>query len=129
MLDPHRDANLRPYASPGKFEGGLAIDEYAYALSLEGCDDECGSVAENGVWYGMLTGIGEPAATARIDLELTPDECAYLVNCAGCIVSENDQGFVSVEWYDAGQDKLLVEHWDAIASDMEETAEDRDEDY
>lgn len=124
---------LRPYPNPGKFEGGLIIDQLAYTLSLDGADDECGSV-EEGCWHGQLCGpfksdgaFADVSATARLDLELTADELAYLAECAGCIVTENDQGFVSVQWFDAGQDEALLQSWDdAVAHHDNDDSDESD---
>lgn len=90
---------LRP-ASLGRFEGGLAINEYAWNLSLDGCDAERGDLTEGDGWEGLLLGGFEPCATARIELEMTEDEVLYLSKRGrSAIVSQNTSGFISVEWF------------------------------
>lgn len=85
--------DLRPYG-PGKFN--LVIDAYVYDLLLDGCDDDCGDVSEHGVWYGRLNG---PVKLDGPFADLTPGERSLLTTMAGCIVSEDSQGFVTVEYF------------------------------
>lgn len=118
--------NLRSYDGFGKFEGGLAIDPVAYDLSLNGCDNDCGDVSERGIWYGLLRGSLAPCATARLDNELNDEECAFMANAAGCIVSENDQGFVNVLWFDKSEANDMESQWSEIMASMEPADEAAD---
>lgn len=116
------EGELRPYPHPGKFEGGLVIDEAVYGI---GCwDEEAGDVQENGRWYGLLRdGIEEAQDDAP---ELTEFEREYLRGVAGAIVSENDQGFVSVDYFDTAE--ALEATWDRIEADLSPEDETDDDD-
>lgn len=114
--------SLRRYPHPGKFEGGLVIDELAYAATMDGCDGELGDVSEHGEWYGLVYGPIDPHEACGIDL--TDDERAYLLSTAGCIVSEDSQGFVGVDWYDT-KDKLEAV-WLGMCEEFEANCEDSD---
>lgn len=106
---------IRPYG-PGKFN--TILDAYVYDVSMDGAEVECGSVDENGVWYGVMRHghtifkDGDPSLE-----ELTPAERDLLMHCAGVILSENDQGFVSVEYFDT------MEELDAAWAEIEQEIE------
>ena len=102
---------IRPYG-PGKFS--TMLDSYVYQVSLDvGCDDEIGSVDEGG-WYGMMQG---GRAIFAADLELTAAERDMLDESAGVIVSEDSNGFVSVEYYATATE--LHDAWHAIEEEHE----------
>jgi hypothetical protein len=65
---------------PGKFEACGPVGEALYELSLDGCDDEFGSVDEGG-WYGLILDTGLACASYAI-------------------LSEDSQGFVEYGAYD-----------------------------
>src|SRR5574341_262370 len=91
---------LREYDRPGKYEGGLLLDQY---VAEQEVDDEQGNVSEDGVWYGLLRGdLVEGAVNLAIEHDdaLTPEERRFLNDIAGAIVSETDQGFVAVSYYE-----------------------------
>ena len=116
--------DLRRYPHPGKFEGGLSIDRFVYDVTSVGADDETGDVSEYGVWYCIIRGPFKLEG-AFVDFvpsvyyDMTPDERAFLASIAGCIVCENDQGFVSVEYHDTVES--LEDSWCAC---LEATSED-----
>lgn len=87
--------SIRPYG-PGKFD--TILDSFVYHYSLDGCDEEAGSVLENGMWYGLIQG------TMRFTEPLTPAERRLIDSTIGVIVSENDQGFFHVEYFDSEDD-------------------------
>ena len=114
---------IRPYGT-GKFD--TMLDAYVYAVSLDGgTDAECGSVHETGHWYGLMRHghtifrdhdpFQEPLNDAERDL---------LLSSAGCILSEDSQGFVSVEYFDtaAELDDAWAEIEAAHAADESEDA-------
>ncbi len=71
----------RKTTRPGKFESSGDIGEKLRDITLNGmCEDECGSVTENGHWYGLLTKTGIRGAS-------------------NAIVVESDQGFFDYETY------------------------------
>ena len=110
---------IRPYG-PGKFD--TIVDSHVYALSLAGCDDECGSVQENGVWYGLFKG---PFKLDGSFVDLVPEarrgltraERKLLTTCAGCILAEDTQGFVTVEYFDSAF--KLARAWEACERDTQ----------
>lgn len=85
---------IRPYG-PGKFN--TILDSYVYSMSLDGTDEELGESDSFG-WYGMLTGPITPRNAMMP--KLNSAELTLLATCAGIILSENSQGFVTVEYYD-----------------------------
>src|SRR5438445_12059889 len=91
------NTGIRPYG-PGKFS--TILDCYVYEVSLDGgCDDETGST-EYGRWYGLM----KNGRTIFRDHDpmlssLNEDEQAQLTGCAGVIISEDSNGFVSVHYY------------------------------
>ncbi len=115
---------LRPYPHPGKFEGGLLVDPYVYALTLEGWGDGLGDVSEMGYFWTAL-GLG-PEALKRIrkialeeDKEtLTREEKGLIQGSYGAIVEETEQGFVDVTYYDTKAE--LDRKWARIERDVEE---------
>jgi len=115
-------------ADVGKFEGGLYIDQYVYEASLDGCDDEIGDVSEQGIWYGKIYR-GTTTIYSMVqeqmkddDEKLTSEEQEFLADVIGIIISEDDQGFISVDYYES--DKKLKTDWDKIVKDMTEEEDD-----
>ena len=97
---------LKRYPYPGKFEGGLVIDEVAYIASMDGCDEDLSFGGDCYVdWYGLLVG---DFSHVDHDIELDPKETEYLATVPGCIIHEDNQGFVYVAWYES-HDELMKE--------------------
>ena len=94
------ESGIRVCKEPGKFEGELLIAKPLYCLSLEGCDDEVGSVAENGYWCGLLYGPFHGIDEIEPGVPLTKEEREYLDRIAGVILYENETGFVYVSCYE-----------------------------
>jgi hypothetical protein len=113
---------LRRYEHPGKFEGGLIIDEYVYAASLDGCGETVGD-DEGGESY---TSVDAPLLTETDGDPFTPEELAFLANQAGAIVHESSDGFVGVTYFD---DKDAYEDTWArlVASYADDTDDDEEE--
>lgn len=100
-----RKFDLQRSEGPGKFEASLVIDEVAYELALCGCDEQ-ESHDNGGGWYGLLRGpfrsegsFVDITPTMIAKHELTKDELDCLASVRGCIIWEDSQGFVDVEWY------------------------------
>ncbi len=110
----------------GKFEGGLFINQYVYDLTLEGWGDGTGDVSEIGVYYSSVE-LG-PEALKRVEEivdeegdKLTPEERALIIDSYGAIVSENDQGFVSVDYYE--DQESFEDDWKRIEKEIDEIYE------
>jgi hypothetical protein len=103
---------IRPYG-PGKFS--TILDSYVYGVSLDGgCDEESGGVSECGEWYGLMRNgrtIFRDHDPLLETLNLTEQE--KLTLCAGLILREDSQGFVSVTYYET--DDSLESAWSQIA--------------
>lgn len=110
---------IRPYG-PGKFN--TILDSYVYQVSLDGgCDDELGSVSENGSWYGLMRHGRTIFRDHDPMLEtLNAVEQEALTSAAGVIVYENSDGFVSVDYFDT--EKELDSAWDEIQREFDENA-------
>jgi len=82
------------------------IDSAMYQLSLDGCTSECGDVSTVG-WYGLLVARDETGLVMRPQgfanpegIDTTEAENEFLKLQAACIISEDSQGFVSVEYFE-----------------------------
>lgn len=102
---------IRPYG-PGKFD--TLMDAAVYSLSLDGAnDDEAGSVEETGVWYGLVT-LGANSDVV-VDQHCDPGdplnaaEKRFLRRQAGCVISEDSEGFVRIEYFEKEED--LMKFW------------------
>lgn len=127
---------IRRYG-PGKYN--LIVDSYVHSTILEGMGDEsCGDVSEIG-WAAdsVLLGPDSLEEIERIASEdksglrggLTDEERDLLKESYGAIVVENDQGFVSVDYYDNKKefDKDWAEVQDDAEGDDEEGEEEEEE--
>jgi hypothetical protein len=103
---------IRPYG-PGKFN--TILDAYVWSVSLDGgCDDETGDVVETGVWYGMMRNGRTIFRDHDPHLEsLNDDEREKLTACAGVILSEDSNGFVTITYYDT--DEGLDNAWHEVS--------------
>ena len=120
------DIGLRRYPHPGKFEGGLLIDEAAYQFTMNGADEEVGESDSFG-WFGLLKtkmpGDFVPDIEAMMkevdpdNLPLTDTERAFLKRVVGCVVYENSQGFIDVTWYT--NKRALETAWRGINKEYE----------
>ena len=115
------------YPHPGKFEGELALAEWAYQATLDGGSETIGDCSTIG-WAssrldGPFNGDDERAAEEACG-PLTDADRAFLRSLAGAIVTETDQGFVSASWYtdkaELEADWLKVEADAAESDDSEE---------
>lgn len=86
---------IRSYG-PGKFR--TIVDQYVYMMSLDGADEDVGESCNGGTWYGKMTDLA--GFSPDIDFpELNSAERLLLCDSVGAIVSENDLGFVEVQYY------------------------------
>lgn len=115
---------IRRYG-PGKFN--TVMDAYVYDVSCNGgCDEEAGSVDENGAWYGLMRN-GHTIFKDHDPLLETLNEAEQelLTNSAGVILQEDGNGFVTVSYYETKAE--LDKDWASIEEEMasyEETDED-----
>lgn len=117
---------LRRYPHPGKYAGGLLIDELVNDMTLDGADEETGYADTTG-WYGLLRGpihmeeckgcswshvvgvVVSDCQNVAHRYHLHSDEELFLSAIAGAIVTEDSQGFVSVEYFETAT--ALNEAW------------------
>jgi hypothetical protein len=98
----NKPLDLPRYEHPGKFEGEPRISEFIWDLSLS---DGGGLGDVEGFGYYQQFDLGpsavdEIAAQAKEnDVELTVDEKYFIRSNAGAIISEDNNGFVSVEYF------------------------------
>jgi len=100
-----------------KFDSKL--DEYVYAVSLDGmCDDEIGSSSEGPAWYGLMIHGHTIFQDHDPCLEtLCDSDQVKLTDCAGVIIRESTDGFVYVTYYDT--QKELESEWERLEYDMQ----------
>lgn len=130
-------SNATPYPYPGKFEGGLLVDSIAYDESVSGADEECGDVETCGWYASIIRGEVKPNSEQLANGELILDSADFQFlhdHDAGCIVREDDRGFVYVDWFtDPGKLEhawgLLVLDAEACENEDEDEDEPADDDY
>ena len=104
------ETGIRRYGS-GKFD--TMLDAAVYEASLYGPDEEIGE-ADGFGWHGLMRA---PLLDIRDQEDLTHEELEFLVDQVGVIVSEDSQGFVTVEYYETTYD--LDQAW----AELEEAEE------
>jgi hypothetical protein len=118
---------LRRYPYAGKFEGGLIIDEYVHAASLDGCGETVGS-DDGGESYTSVDGPllrGDTRLPNRADGELSADERSFLAIQSGAIIYEDSQGFVSVTYYD--DKEAYDDAWARVVASYDDEYDDDDD--
>lgn len=136
--NPRGETGWRSYG-PGKFNS--IVDSYVYALSLEGWgDEEVGDVQDFGNYVIIASdpkssSVSSPGflldrdAVPRIAREekdeLTREEIRELEGVVGVIISENDQGLVSVDYFEFRN--KLWKAWEEIKAEAEEFYEEQEE--
>lgn len=118
---------IRRYG-PGKFY--TILDSFAYAVTLEGADEEA-SYGDGGEgWFGLLwldddtrKAISEDADNANETL--TGEEEQFLDDNVAVIFFERSDGIVEADWFDKKADAEKA--WAEILVDTEDE-EDEDED-
>lgn len=116
---------IRSYG-PGKFH--KIIDEYVYAMTLDGGADREESYPEGGGWFGFVAigrkdrdRIREIAYDEHGD-QLTDDEEDLLSDAVAIILFERSDGIVEAEWYDDKDE--AEEAWFEIEEEFEGDEED-----
>lgn len=79
-------------------------------------DAECGDVQGAG-WYGLVRGSLLTGTAPEGWSELSDDDRAALVSCAGVIIGEDSQGFIDVRIIDDGAE--LDSEWARIEAEVE----------
>ncbi|MGI0150057.1 MAG: hypothetical protein ACREDF_11080 [Thermoplasmata archaeon] len=125
---------IRRYG-PGKFD--TILDSYVFSLSLDGADT-VGDVSEIGIVYSRIE-LGADAVKGierEIEREkddpLTDEEHELVSGSFGAILTENDQGFVSVDYFETEKEyesdwKEIEEEVDSMYADTEEGEEEEEE--
>lgn len=84
-------ATLRK-CGPGKFD--LVIDAFIYQLSIGRYNED--REPEGDVWAGLIR---NPDNHITDDADLTEEEKVFLRAQVGCIITEDCEGFVCVEYF------------------------------
>ena len=110
------NGTIRSYG-PGKFS--TILDSYVYSASLDGgCDMETGDFSTTG-WYGLMRHGRTIFRDHDPMLEtLNETEREKLTTCAGVILFEDSNGFVSITYYDT--EEKLDAVWAQIEKENEE---------
>ena len=127
------NVTIRSYG-PGKFD--TLLDSFLYELSTEGVDEELST--EGWGWQGLLLFDDqledEVAGIAVMRKQpLTPKERGLLRPSAGAILTESENGFVSVHYF-SGEPELkqawreLLEEYEDWIGEEEDFEEDFGED-
>lgn len=127
---------IRRYG-PGKYN--TILDSYIHAMVLEGMGDQsCGDVSEVGFAADSIE-LGDEEALKEVERiaaeendTLTQEEKDMVLDSYGAILVENEQGFVSVDYYDDEKEEELDKDWDEVVDDAageeeEEEAEEESE--
>ncbi len=117
----------------GKGKFNTILDSIIYSMIGEGMGSEsCGDVSEVGFAAEMIE-LGdedvvkeaERIAAERGDAPLTQEEKDRLTESVGAIMVENDQGFVTVDYYD--DEDELDKDWDEVQDDASTDDEEGDD--
>jgi hypothetical protein len=125
---------IRRYG-PGKYN--TILDSYIHSMVLEGMGGEsCGDVSEVGFAADQIE-LGDEEAlkeVERIAAEnsgdmLTQEEKDMVLDSYGAILVENEQGFVTVDYYDDEKEEELDKDWEEIEddADTDQDGEDSEE--
>ena len=99
----------------GKFAS--ILDSYVWEVSMDGADEEVGDV-DSGGWYGLMRdGASIVNSIVSNGETLTTAEDALLAGSIAVILSEDSQGFVSVDYFDTAEE--LDAAWEGIVADSE----------
>lgn len=108
--------NPRRYPMPGRYEGGLVIDEFVDVMTLQGAAEDEVSV-EEGPYYARVA-LGAESLPLIEDIAqslgetLTDEEKDFIASQAGAIVEVTDTGFVTVTYFDT--ERELDAAWEEI---------------
>lgn len=120
---------IRRYG-PGKYN--TILDSYIHSMVLEGMGDEsCGDVSEVGFAADSIE-LGDEEALKEVERiaaenngdTLTQEEKDMVLDSYGAILVENEQGFVTVDYYDDEKEKELDNDWAEIEDDADTSEDD-----
>ena len=122
---------IRRYG-PGKFN--TILDSIIYSMIGEGMGSEsCGDVSEVGFSADSIE-LGDEEALKEVERiaaenndTLTQEEKDMVLDSYGAILVENEQGFVSVDYYDDEEEEELDKDWDEIVDDASGDEEEEEE--
>jgi len=122
---------IRRYG-PGKYN--TILDSYIHSMVLEGMGDQtCGDVSEVGFSADSIE-LGDEEALKEVERiaaenndTLTQEEKDMVLDSYGAILVENEQGFVSVDYYDDEEEEELDKDWDEIVDDASGDEEEEEE--
>lgn len=108
---------LTPYG-PGKFR--CLVDVVAWSYTLEGAHDDETGEADSVGWFGVIFGAVDPEGFEPGDgRTLSEFDRKFLANAkGGAIVSEDSDGFVSVDFFDSDAD--IRKEWERIVERVSE---------
>lgn len=95
-----------------------SFDEMAKALhhlSLDGTDEEAGSVSEDGLWIGLL-----------LDVTVQYEDENYLAEVQHFVITVDEQGFKHSEQFSSQE--VASKHFYSLAADLERDDDDDDDD-
>lgn len=103
---------------PGKYD--TELDSYVHELTLDTSwlNEEMGDV--QCLWAGRIDGAILPEHCCKNWDSLTSEEERTLADMAGCILTENSQGFVSVVYCDTSEQLRAI--WQDLAEDLDEVS-------
>lgn len=115
-------------SGPGKFN--TILDSVIYQMIGEGMGDEsCGDVSEVGFAAEKISlgrdAIKEAERISAEDDGLTDEEVDMIKDSVGAIMVENDQGFVTVDYYE--NEKEFEKDWEEIQDDASPEDEEEEE--
>lgn len=90
---------------PGKFEGETAAAMVVNHLSFDGTDENAGDQGGGGAAFGKMTGpflmdaLQDEECVEILEEYGTEEDLEVLATAVGAIVSEDNQGFVHVEFF------------------------------
>ncbi len=122
---------IRGYG-PGKYN--TILDSYVHSMIGEGKGGEsCGDVTEVGFAADQIE-LGDEEALKEVERlaaanndTLTPEEKELVLESYGAIVVENEQGFVTVDYYDDEKEEEMDEDWEEIEDDASTEEDDESE--
>lgn len=122
---------IRRYG-PGKYN--TILDSYIHSMVLEGMGGEsCGDVSEVGFAADSIE-LGDEEALKEVERiaaenndTLTQEEKSMVLDSYGAILVENEQGFVTVDYYDDEKEEELDKDWEEIEEDASPSDEDSED--
>jgi hypothetical protein len=111
---------LQAFLPPSSSKYSSLVAEFLWALTLDsGQDEDAGSSTDGDGWYGLFRGPFTEAELPRLakghKITLSREAFQDLTRRAGFIVSEDTQGFVSLQTF---ADKIELERrWEEICED------------